>query len=318
MFSAKSLNEIRSFMEEKLGVPGRDPWSLPTSPHTFPDGAHFRTEIAGVERASTLEAMVEEARKKKIIIHRAIATVGGSTLLGFSELQAMARLAREEKIEVIMTVGHRKGWDAGSKELSTPEGSMQGFRLRGSDNLSYWLADMMRNLEAGFRGFLVYDEGLLLILNRMRQEGFIPPETIFKFSVFGGYASAAGAKVVESLGASTMNPISDVSLPILAGIRQAVRLPLDIYLTVVDSFGGMFRAYEAPEIARVAAPCYFKFEPGTSEGEIYKPWVSEAWHRDFIREKVRMASIVMELMDRHAPQLKTSRKGVPDLVLTEA
>ncbi len=76
MFSAKSLNEIRSFMEEKLGVPGRDPWSLPTSPHTFPDGAHFRIEIAGVERASTLEAMVEEARKKKIIIHRAIATVG--------------------------------------------------------------------------------------------------------------------------------------------------------------------------------------------------------------------------------------------------
>jgi hypothetical protein len=318
MFSAKSLNEIRSFMEEKLGVPGRDPWSLPTSPHTFPDGAHFRIEIAGVERASTLEAMVEEARKKKIIIHRAIATVGGSTLLGFSELQAMARLAREEKIEVIMTVGHRKGWDAGSKELSTPEGSMQGFRLRGSDNLSYWLADMMRNLEAGFRGFLVYDEGLLLILNRMRQEGFIPPETIFKFSVFGGYASAAGAKVVESLGASTMNPISDVSLPILAGIRQAVRIPLDIYLTVVDSFGGLFRAYEAPEIARVAAPCYFKFEPGTSEGEIYKPWVSEAWHRDFIREKVRMASIVMELMDRHAPQLKTSRKGASDLVLTEA
>jgi hypothetical protein len=46
--------------------------------------------------------------------------------------------------------------------------------------------------------------------------------------------------------------------------------------------------------------------------------VSEAWHRDFIREKVRMASIVMELMDRHAPHLKTSDKGAPDLVLTEA
>jgi hypothetical protein len=318
MFSAKSLDEIRTFMDEKMGVPGRDPWSLPSSSQAFPDGAHFRIEIAGVERASTLEAMVEEARKRKIVIHRAIATVGGSTLLGFSELQAMARLAREEKIEVIMTVGHRKGWDAGSKELSTPEGSMHGFRLRGSDNLSYWLADMMRNLEAGFRGFLVYDEGLLLILNRMRQEGFIPPETIFKFSVFGGYASAAGAKVVESLGANTMNPISDISLPILAGIRQAVRIPLDIYLFIVDSFGGMFRAYEAPEIARVAAPCYFKFEPGTSEGDIYKPWVSEAWHREFIREKVRIASIVMELMDRHAPQLKTSAKGASDLVLPEA
>jgi hypothetical protein len=311
----KSLEEIRRFMEEQVGLPGRDPWSLPSSGRTFPDGAHFRLEIAGVERASTLEALVDEAGKRNLVIHRAIATVGGSTFLDFSELRAMARLAREARIEIIMTVGHRKGWDAGARELSTPEGALQGFRLRGSDHLSYWLADLMRNLEAGFRGFLVYDEGLLLILNRMRQEGFIPPETIFKFSVFGGYASAAGAKVVESLGANTMNPISDVSLPILAGIRQAVAIPLDIYLMIVDSFGGMFRAYEAAEIARVAAPCYFKFEPGTSEGEIYKPWVAESWHRDFVREKVKMAAIVMELLARHAPQLKTSPPGAADLVL---
>ena len=317
MSSGKSLEEIRSFMEEKVGVPGRDPWSLPSSTRTFPDGAHFRIEIAGVERASTLEAMVDEARKRNLVIHRVIATVGGSTFLDFSELQAMARLAREEQIEVIMTVGHRKGWDAGARELSTPEGAMQGFRLRGSDNLSYWLADLMRNLEAGFRGFLVYDEGLLLILNRMRQEGFIPSETIFKFSVFGGYASAAGAKVVESLGANTLNPISDVSLPILAGIRQAVTIPLDIYLLIVDSFGGMFRAYEAAEIARVAAPCYFKFEPGTAEGDIYKPWVAESWHRDFVREKVKIASIVRELLGRHAPGLKTSPAGAADLVLPQ-
>ena len=73
---------------------------------------------------------------------------------------------------------------------------------------------MMRNIEAGFRGFLVYDEGLLFILNKMREEGFIPKETIFKFSVFGGHCSAAGAKLIESLGADTMNPSSDVSLPI--------------------------------------------------------------------------------------------------------
>jgi hypothetical protein len=317
MFKAKSIEAIRKFMERKAGIPGRDGWDLPSSKKTFPDGAHFRLEIAGVERASTMEALIDESRKRKIVIHRAIATVGGSTFCDFAELQAMAQMARDEKIEVIMTVGHRKGWDAGSKELSTGEGSMQGFRLRGSDNLSYWLADMMRNLEAGFRGFLVYDEGLLVILNRMRQDGFIPRETIFKFSVFGGYASAAGAKVVESLGADTLNPISDISLPILAGIRKAVNLPLDIYLLVVDSFGGMFRAYEAPEIARVAAPCYFKFEPGSSESDIYKPWVSEAWHRDFIREKVKLAAIVLEIMERQAPFLKTSVKGASDLVLPQ-
>lgn len=308
------LKTIRDFME-KEGIPGRDAYDLPTSTKSFPDGASFRIEIAGVERASTMEAMIDEARKRNVTIHRCIAAVGGSTYCDFEELKAMAQMARDEKIEMIMTVGHRKGWDAGSKEISTAEGAMQGFRLRGSDNISYHIADIMRNIDAGHRGFLVYDEGVLYILNKMRAEGLIPAETIFKFSVFGGYCSAAGAKVIESMGANSMNPISDVSLPILGSIRKAADLPLDVYLIIVDSFGGMFRAYEAPEIARVAAPCYFKFEPGTSEGDIYKPWITEAFHGNLIREKVKIASIVMEIMQRHAPELKASEKGPADLVL---
>lgn len=308
------LKTIRDFME-KEGIPGRDAYELPDSAKSFPDGANYRIEIAGVERASTMEAMVDEGRKRKVVVHRCIAAVGGSTYCDFKELKDMARMANEEKIEMIMTVGHRKGWDPGSKEISTSEGSMQGFRLRGSDNISYHIADIMRNIEAGHRGFLVYDEGVLFILNKMRAEGMIPAETIFKFSVFGGYCSAAGAKVIESMGANSLNPISDVSLPILGSIRKAVDLTLDVYVIIVDAFGGMFRAYEAPEIARVASPCYFKFEPGTSEGDIYKPWVSEAWHENLIREKVKIASIVMEIMQKHAPELKVSQKGPADLVL---
>jgi hypothetical protein len=308
------LASIRSFMEAQ-GIPGRDGYDLPTSDKAFPDGANFRIEIAGIERASTMEAMLDEARKRNVTIHRVIATVGGATLVDFEELKALARMAYDAKIEVVMTVGHRKGWDAGAREMSNSEGAMQAFRLRGSDNISYHIADLMRCVEAGYRGFLVYDEGVLSILNQMRNEGFLPRETIFKFSVFGGYCSAAGAKVVQSMGVNSLNPSSDVSLPILAGIRKAIDIPLDVYVIVVDSFGGSFRAYEAPEIARIASPCYFKFEPGTSESEIYKPWVTEAWHQDFIRQKVRIASIVMEIMERHAPGMKTSPKGAKDLVL---
>jgi hypothetical protein len=172
----------------------------------------------------------------------------------------------------------------------------------------------MRCVEAGHRGFLVYDEGVLFLLNGMREDGLLPKETFFKFSVFGGYCSAAGAKIVAGMGVNSMNPISDVSLPILGSIRRAVDIPLDIYLIIVDAFGGMFRAYEAPEIARVASPCYFKFEPGTSETDIYKPWVSEEWHAHLIRQKVKTAQIVMEIMERHAPELRTSPKGAADLV----
>ncbi|MEE4240631.1 MAG: hypothetical protein V2I36_04150 [Desulfopila sp.] len=309
-----TLSIIRKFME-KEGIPGRDGYDLATSTKGFADGANWRIEIAGVERASTMEAMIAEARKRNVVVHRAIATVGGSTYCDMAELKDLAQMARDEEIEVVMTVGHRKGWDTGSKEMSNKEGGLQGFRLRGSDSISYHIADLMRNIEAGFRGFLVYDEGVLFILNKMREEGVIPADTIFKFSVFGGYCSAAGAKVIESMGVNSMNPISDVSLPILSSIRKAVNIPLDVYIIIVDEFGGMYRIYEAPEIARVASPVYFKIEPGTSEADIYKPWVTEEFHANLIREKVKMASVIQEIMARHAPELKTSPKGAADLVL---
>ena len=311
------LKEIRQFMENH-GIPGKDGYGLPDSARRFPDGAHYRIEIAGVERASTMESLIEESRRLGVPVHRVIATVGGSTFLDAAALRALARMAAEAKIEVVITVGPRKSWDPGAREASTPEGRMQGFRLRGSDSLSYWIADMMRNIEAGFRGFLVYDEGLLSLLQGMRAEGRVPGNTIFKFSVFAGYANAAGARLVESLGANSLNPISDLTLPILAGIRQAVSIPLDIYLLVVDSFGGMFRAYEAPEIARVASPCYFKIEPGTSEEEIYKPWISEEFHSRLIRHKVSVAAILAEIMARHAPDLRLSAANPEDLVIPEA
>jgi hypothetical protein len=83
----------------------------------------------------------------------------------------------------------------------------------------------------------------------------------------------------------------------------------------VDAFGGMYRAYEAPEIARVAAPVYFKIEPGTSEGDIYKPWAFESFHQELVREKVKMAQVINELMARHAPGLRPSKQGPADLIL---
>lgn len=312
MFKAKHFTEIVRFMES-MDIQGRDGWALPDSGKVFPDGCHYRIEIAGVERYSTMVAMVDEAKKRRLMIHRAICTVGGSTYCSFEELKDMARLAHDEQIEIIMTIGHRKAWDTGARESGYPEGMVQGPRHRGSDNMAYWIEDMMRNLEAGIRGFLVYDEGALTVVDRMRKEGFIPPETVFKWSVFGGQCSPAGAKLLESLGADSMNPLSDVSLPILSSIRSTVDIPLDVYMIIVDAFGGMFRAYDAPEIVRVAAPVYFKIEPGSSEADIYKPWVTESWHEEFIRQKVKIASILQEIMERRAPELTLSGKGPEDL-----
>jgi hypothetical protein len=68
-------------------------------------------------------------------------------------------------------------------------------------------------------------------------------------------------------------------------------------------------------MARVAAPIYFKIEPGTCEGDIYKPWAFESFHQELVREKVKMAEVICETMDKHAPELKTSPAGPADLTL---
>lgn len=305
--------EIRKLIE-KYGIPGKDMYELPISRKRFPDGCHCRLEISGVETPSTLRALIDEMERRDVPIHRIISTVQGSTLLSNDEMEELARLAKEAKLEVIITPGPRRGWDLGA-QYRTPEGKKCGGRIRGSDNLAYLIADIKRSINFGFRGFLVWDEGLLWLLNEMRKAGDIPKDVVLKVSVYAGHANPAGAKVLEMLGANTFNPVGDLTLPMLAAIREVVDIPLDIYAYVFSSFGGMNRFWESPEIARVVAPCYFKLEPGESEDAIYNPWTSEEFHAGFVRRKVRFAEIILDIIQRSYPEARVSGVGAKDLAV---
>lgn len=302
---------------EKFGIPGRDLYDLPTSKKSFPDGANYRMEVSGVERLSTLEALVDEMEKRNVPIHRLISTVMGSTLLTDEELEDFAKLAHEKKLEVIITPGPRSSWDTG-RQLFTPEGVISGLRVRGSDNLSYLIADIKRTVDFGFRGFLVTDEGALWLLSKLREEGTIPKDVVFKVSIYAGHANAAGGKLLESLGANTFNPLGDLSLPMFASIRKAIDIPIDVHILLSESFGGFNRFWEAPELARVSSPCYFKIEPGTAlaaGGGIYKPWTDEGFLAKFAREKVKYAEIIKGIIDKNQPSLKLSKLGPDDLAI---
>jgi len=298
----------------ELGLPTGDSCDLPSSGKTFVDGGHFRVEIAGVERLAALETLVEEANREGVPIHRIIATVGGATFLTKSELRDFAQLASEQGIEVIMTLGPRRGWDEG-RQIGTREGLVSGMRLRGMDNVKHWLQDLERCTEAGFRGFLVADEGVLWLADQLRQRSMIPQDVIFKLSVFAGHANPAGAKVAEQLGANSFNPLADLTLPMLSAIRSAIDIPIDVYLCLVTAMGGFVRFYEAAEIARLCAPCYFKIEPGPSEDEIYAPWNAPEYHRMQIRERVRNAVVMLELIERENSQLICSPTAGDDLAI---
>ncbi|MGD8742501.1 MAG: hypothetical protein PVH46_03685 [Granulosicoccaceae bacterium] len=299
---------------EELGLPAHDNNDLPSSTLSFPDGGHYRIEISGVERVSSLETLIREAERQQVPVHRIIATVGGATYLTQAELRDFAQLAREQRIEVVMTPGPRRAWDSG-RQMVTPEGLVSGMRLRGMDGIRHWLKDIERCMEAGFRGFLVADEGVLWLVSQLRHKGVIPDDVIFKLSVFAGQANPAGARVAEQLGANTFNPLADLNLPMLSAIRGSIQIPMDVYLCLVNSMGGFVRFYEAAEIARIAAPCYFKIEPGPSEEAIYAPWNPASYHDDMIRERVRNAAVALELIARDNPELKCSPTGGDDLAI---
>lgn len=305
-------------MIEKAGVPGKDAYGLPTSSKRFPDGSWYRMEVSGVERPNVLEAMIDEMNKRHLPIHRAISVVMGATLLDRGELRDFAQMAADARLEVILTPGPRSAWDTG-RQLATPEGGLSGMRIRGSDQLRYVVADIMRNVEVGFRGFLVTDEGLLWLLQRMKQNGDIPGDVIFKVSIYAGHASGAGGKLLESLGAGTFNPLGDLSLPQLASIRQSVDIPMDLHVYLSESFGGFNRFYEAPEMVRTCAPCYFKLEPGPAcaagGGALYKPWVDPQMLASWAREKVKYAQIIYELVQENFPEGTLSDMGASDLAI---
>jgi hypothetical protein len=311
------LKKIASLME-RHGIPGGDAYDLPTSEKRFPDGAWYRMEISGVERPQVLEAVISEMEKRKVPIHRVISVVMGATLLDEKELKDFAQMAAEAKLEVILTPGPRAAWDVG-RQLLTPEGAISGLRFRGSDQLKQVIADIMRAIELGFRGFLAVDEGELWLLNELRKSGEIPKDVTFKVSIYAGHANPAGGKLLESLGAGSFNPVADLSLPQFAAIRKAINIPLDVHIILTESFGGYIRIYDGPEMARVTAPCYFKIEPGPAcavgPQALYKPWVSAQMLADWAREKVKYAQIIHELIQENFPEAKLSEQGAEDLAI---
>jgi len=312
------IDEILEAMED-VGIPSEDPKDLPKSEKTFPDGANYRMEISGIERPSTLRALIEERDKRDIPIHRLICTVMGSTYLTDDELDEFAQLAYDNDMEVIITPGPRSGWNTG-RQIATPEGALSGLRVRGSDNLVRAFKDIKRCIDFGFRGFLVTDEGMLWLANELKKKGLIPEDITFKVSIYAGHANAAGGKLLEDLGAGTFNPLGDISIPMFASIRKAIDIPIDIHIELAESMGGFNRFYEGPDMARVASPCYFKIEPGeglAATGGMYKPWTDPEFLQFLAKEKVKHAEIIHDIIQDEYPDLKISEHGAKDLCIPQ-
>lgn len=306
------MERTRRFLE-RMGLPTRDAYDLPTSTKRFPDGAQYRLEIPSVEGPRAYEAVLDAAEKYGVRVHR-VSQGSGVMLMTDDEIAEMGRIARAARQEVSLFVGPRAAFDVGGQAASTA-GKLLGPRLRGADQLVYAVEDVRRACELGIRGVLVTDDGLLWTLGEMIRAGELPSDLVIKISVAMGSANPASARLVQSLGAGTLNIPTDLTLPQIAAIRQAIDIPLDIYVESPDDFGGFIRHFEIGEIVRVAAPVYIKFGLRNAPNIYPSGTHLEPTAIALSRERVRRARIGLDHLRRYYPEATTSERGAAGLAI---
>jgi len=308
------MHKTQQFLAE-LNLPAEDNHALKPSTKRFRDGGEYRIEIPSCEGPRVFREVLAAAKEYGVPIHR-VSQGSGIMLLTREEIREMARLGREQGIEVCLFVGPRAPFETGAQAL-TPAGKVIGWQHRGADQLTYALEDVRRACDLGIRSVLPADLGLIWVLNEMKQKGELPKNLVLKSSVTLPAANPATAKVFERLGVSTLNIPTDLSPAQIGALRQAVDIPIDMYIEVPDNFGGFIRYYEMPQLVQVAAPIYFKFGLRNAP-DIYPSGLHlEATAASLARERVRRARIALDLLAQYAPQAKMSPLGSPDLGIPE-
>ena len=301
---------------ERMGLPAGDLHELPTSEKRFPDGAHYRFEIPSTEGPRCLQAVLEEADRRDVVVHR-VSQGSGVFMLTDVELDEFVALAAEANVELSLFARPNAGWDA-SATTRAPAGGAFAASVRGQDQLAAVLEDVVRAAEHGVRSVLLADVGALDAFSRLRAGGVVPADMQAKVSVMLPIANAATARVLAELGASTLNLPPDLSLAQIAAIRAAVDLPIDFYVEAPDTLGGFVRLHEIPELIRVAAPVYVKFGLRNAP-DIYPSGTHlEQTAVALSRERVRRARLGLELLERSGYEARRSELGAAGLAVPAA
>lgn len=288
----------------KMGFPKRDGYELTSSVQTFDDGGQYRIEIPSVEGPATMEAVIDEAKKLGVKVNR-VSQGSGIMLLNDKEIADMAKMGRQENIEVCLFIGPRMNFDIGGSAYSD-SGNLLGWRHSGMDQLAYALEDVYRAVDSGILSLLVADEGLLWLIHQAKMQDELPKELVLKVSALMSPPNPVTAKIMQGAGATTLNIPGDLTLPKIAAFREVLEAPLDLYIESPDNLGGFLRYYELPEIVRIASPVFLKFGLRNA-ANIYPSGAHlEAVSISQAKEKVHRAAIGLEMMKRYAETVQSA------------
>jgi hypothetical protein len=294
-----------------VGIPSQDNHQGAPSQKRFPDGASFRIEIPSVEGPNPLKAVLKEASNRKVPVHR-ISQGSGIMMQCRNEMLEMFQIGADHGIEVNLFVGPRASYDTGGLSKA-PSGQFVGWQVRGADQLSFAMEDVRYACELGLRSVLVADIGQLYMIREYKKKGILPSDLVVKSSATLCPSNPATVRVLDELGASSINVAGDLSPAQIGAMREVTDKPIDIYIEAPDGLGGFIRYYEAASIVQQCSPVYLKLGLRNA-ADVYP----SGQHLDKIAtlncvEKVRRAQILLEHLDRMAPGLTTSEPGAPGL-----
>ena len=294
------MENTRAFLQ-KIGLPKGDLYDLPTSQKRFWDGGQYRFEVPGIQGPSAMRILLEELAEHNVSIHRVTQTKGIMTLTD-DEILTMVDLANHWQVDLVLAIGPRATTDT-SASVRTPEGQRMGYRLRGQEQVVRAIEDVKRVASLGCKSFLVYDEGNLWVLNEMRNQGELPKDIKFKVSAHCGHGNPCSARLLETIGADSINPIRDIQLQMLASMRQAIDIPIDLHTENPESSGGFIRHYEVPEMIRVACPVYLKTGGSVVKSHSWDTSDSEA------KKRAKQVLLVKRMIDQYYPEALASARG---------
>ena len=238
------MSEIRVALAA-MGLPRRRPPRPADSPKRFPDGAQYRIEIPSTEGPGCLRAVLDEAARLDVRVHR-VSQGSGVFILTDDELDEMAAAARRarrgQRCSRARTPAGRLGHGAGAGRGGARR-APRAARTRSSPASTTSCGPPTH----GFRSVLIADIGVLAVFGdaaRRRAAGRHAGE---------GVGRCCRSRTRPPRGCSrarrnTLNLPTDLTLPQIAAIRAAVDVPIDFYVEAPDNLGGFVRHHEIPEL----------------------------------------------------------------------
>jgi len=285
--------ETRDYLES-IAFPRGDDYEMDDSGKRFSAGGQYGIEIASAQTPAVIQTMLKYIKQYSFKPNRFTETRGIFRLTD-DDIKEMVNICLGENMGLILSVGPRAFYDT-SASARSEQGARISYRLRGMENIVRAVEDVKRAISLGVRGILVYDEGLLVLLSRMKKDGLLPDKLALKVSVHCGHGNPFSLNLLEQMGATSVNVVGDLELPMIAACRKSVSIPIDIHTDTPKSSGGFVRTYDVPDLIRIGSPIFLKCGAISSPSHAHLPSDTDVLNR------IYQACLVYRVIKRYLPE----------------